>query len=293
MEPIRRRPQDLTPGRPLSGRARVPAGHRPVFSDFTRRPQSNTITPTTRPPGTPAPIIPQTAPPVPHSIGKPTPSLRPAPPQPQSPVPRPRPAPVQPAAPLQQSETAQRLLRSTAMTAAQPQPPQTPAIVAPPTTSIGMPAVPSSEQRPPRPFAVAPKALEHRAHASRAGLVGFACFILLSGLLLSPFLPSKTFDSFPGSSQSSSNGDDSLACIHELQQASTTTAYNHKLGSPITYSYTTTTTQKATCDDKPLTAIAGHTGQFNPLGLLIDIALATAVAIVVAKIWRRVADKRD
>jgi len=201
------------------------------------------------------------------------------------------PVPAQPATPLRQPTAAQSLSHTATAPLAQPKPPQTPKAISP--AAIDIPAASISGQPASRPFAAATKAPEHRSHTSRAGLVGFASFILLAGLLLSPFLPSKTFDSFPGSSQSSLSGDDSLACIHELQQTSTTTSYDHKLGSPITYSYATTTTQKATCDDKPLTAIAGHTGQFNPLGLLIDALLAIIVAIVVTKIWRRIFDKQD
>lgn len=129
---------------------------------------------------------------------------------------------------------------------------------------------------------------EHKSHPSRAGLVGFICFVVLGGLLLSPVLPGKIFDSFPGSSQSLSTGDDSPACIHELEAVSSALSYNRKLGSPITYSYATTTTQKATCDGKQQTAIAGRAGQFNPLGLLIDSALALIVSVIVSKVWRRV-----
>jgi len=150
------------------------------------------------------------------------------------------------------------------------------------------PAPLSTEPQPARPFAASAKVQEHKSRPSRAGLVGFICFVVLGGLLLSPFLPGKTFDSFPGSSQSSSTGDDSLACIHELGAVSSSLSYNRKLGSPITYSYATTTTQKATCDGKQQTAIAGRAGQFNPLGLLIDSALALIVSVVISKVWRRV-----
>jgi len=153
---------------------------------------------------------------------------------------------------------------------------------------------PPTEQPTARPHALPAKPVsEHKSSPSRAGLAGFVCFIILGGLLLSPFLPSKTFDSFPGSSQSSSSGDDSLACIHELGAISTTVRYNHKLGSPITYSYATTTTQKATCDTKQETAVAGRAGQFNPLGLVIDVALAIIVSIVVSKVWRRIFHEQD
>lgn len=117
--------------------------------------------------------------------------------------------------------------------------------------------------------------------------------MVLTALMLSPLLPGKILDGLPGSSQSSSSGDQALACATTLGTASSTTVYDSKAGSPINYNYATTTTQKATCDGKLQTAITGHTSQFSPLGLAIDIATALVVAIAISKIWRKVFGDKD
>ncbi|HSX06570.1 MAG TPA: hypothetical protein VLG92_02525 [Candidatus Saccharimonadia bacterium] len=290
MEPIRRRPQDLTPGRPLPGRSSVPAGHRPVFNDFAIRPQARPIANTTaRPPVTSVPGAPQLPP---KLTSQPAHAQRSLQPHTLAPTTQPNPTPVQPAFPASSSPNVQQPAQAAAST-----PQHTPAS---PTPQSTMPPQPdtsttsfSEQQHPTRPYASNLKTPDHKNHTKRAGLVGFICFVLLTGLLLSPFVPGKTFDSFPGSSQSSSTGDDSLACIGELGQVTTALTYDHRLGSPITYSYATTSTQKATCGNKLETAVAGHAGQFNPLGLLIDITLALIVAVAVAKIWRKVFHEQD
>jgi ABC-type antimicrobial peptide transport system permease subunit len=138
-----------------------------------------------------------------------------------------------------------------------------------------------------------PKSPKSHIETAHAGLIGLIVFIVLGGLLLSPFIPGKTFDSFPGSSQSASSGDQSLACLKTPENVSTSEAYNSRAGSPVTWTYATTTTLHATCDGKAQTAISGHTSQFNPLGLLIDAVLALVVAIIVAKIWRKVFGTKD
>jgi hypothetical protein len=64
------------------------------------------------------------------------------------------------------------------------------------------------------------------------------------------------------------------------------TKYDTKAGAPITYTYSTSTTQTATCNGQIQHAVAGETSQFNPLGLLVDIVTALAIAIIVSRVWR-------
>lgn len=130
----------------------------------------------------------------------------------------------------------------------------------------------------------APKEPHETAHS---GLVGLIVFVVLTALLFSPLLPGKILDNFPGSSASFSTGDQTLACIDVLKNVTSSQKYDSKLGAPVVYKYATTTTQTGTCDGKTQTAIVGHTSQFNPLGALMDLALALVVAIIVAKIWRK------
>ncbi len=120
----------------------------------------------------------------------------------------------------------------------------------------------------------------------RSGLVGLICFVLFSALFFLPLLPGKVLDNFPGSSASFSTGDQALSCIENLGVVHSTVKYDTKMGFPITYNYSTTTTQMATCKGVSQSVTGGHTAQFNPLGGLIDVVAASALAFGVAKLWR-------
>jgi hypothetical protein len=137
------------------------------------------------------------------------------------------------------------------------------------------------------------KQLKERNRTGHAGLVGFIVFVILTGLALAPVLPGKIMQDFPGSSQSFSTGDQALGCIHTLGPVNTSLAYNSKIGFPIIYNYTATTTQQATCDGQVQTVIGGHASQFNPLGGAIDILITVVIAIVVAKIWSKFRGVKD
>jgi hypothetical protein len=137
------------------------------------------------------------------------------------------------------------------------------------------------------------KAPKKKNTTGHAGLLGLAVFVGLAALLLSPLLPGKIFANFPGSSTSSSSGDQSLACVHDLKNTSSATIYNTKVGSPIVYKYSTTTTLHGTCDGKAQTAVGSRTAQFSPLGAVADIAVAAVVAVGIALIWRFIAHKRS
>jgi hypothetical protein len=110
--------------------------------------------------------------------------------------------------------------------------------------------------------------------------------VLFSALFFLPLLPGKVLDNFPGSSASFSTGDQALSCIENLGVVHSAVKYDTKMGFPITYNYSTTTTQTATCKGVSQTAIGGHTAQFNPLGGLIDAVAAFALAFGIAKLWR-------
>lgn len=255
-------PQDVTSNRP---RPSMPS--RRVFSDIAPRPLANPSTaPSVRP-----------AQPTASALTPPTPVPSPTPiPTAFSPAPVPNPVP------------------SPTPTLLQPAPAPT-AIPSPTPTTAATPAAPSATVEPTVPIeapessqATLAKTPKPRNQTGHAGLIGFVLFVVLTGLLASPFLPGKVFDSFPGSSQSFSSGDQSLACLNTPTQTSSSTAYDSKSGFPITYTFSTTTTQKATCDGKQQTAVSGHNSQFNPLGLLIDVVTGLVVAIVFAKIWRKI-----
>jgi hypothetical protein len=117
-------------------------------------------------------------------------------------------------------------------------------------------------------------------------------FIVLGALLSSPLIPGAILQSFPLTSQSFTTGEQSLACINALTNIKSSVAYNAKNGSPITWDSSTTTTQTALCNGSAQSAVVEHTSQFNPLGLLIDIALALVLAIIIAKVWRIVYTRR-
>lgn len=129
-----------------------------------------------------------------------------------------------------------------------------------------------------------PKEPNRTAHA---GLVGSIVFLLLGALLLSPLVPGKTIQNFPLSSEAFSTGEESLDCLGTQRSLTTHTTYNSRAGSPVTWTYSTSTTQSATCNDMSQSAVIGHTSQSSPLALLLDAASALVAAIVVAKVWRR------
>jgi hypothetical protein len=128
---------------------------------------------------------------------------------------------------------------------------------------------------------------------AHAGLVGFIAFLIIGSICLAPVLPGKIWQSAPGSTDSFSTGDQNLDCLSTLGSVATTVHTDHKIGFPITYSYAATTQQSATCEGQTIHAVVGHTAQINPLGLLIDLALALAVAIITAKIWRKLRTAKD
>jgi len=143
---------------------------------------------------------------------------------------------------------------------------------------------------PPAPDELPPsrtKSPKEHNQTGHAGLVGLIVFVILAALLLSPVIPGKLFQSFPGASESFSTGDSTLDCLGTQGAITSNTTYNTKAGSPITYTYSTTTSQSATCNGKEQTTVIGHTSQFNPLGLVIDLAVTLIVAVLVAKVWRK------
>ena len=126
---------------------------------------------------------------------------------------------------------------------------------------------------------------KHRSANGHAGLVGFLVFLVVGGLLMSPLLPGVVLDNFPGSSQSFSTGDQTIACLHTPTKVKTTEAFTTKLGAPVAYYSATETTMTGLCDGKSQTATGGHSSQLNPLGALINLVAALVAAIIVGKIW--------
>ncbi len=169
----------------------------------------------------------------------------------------------------------------------------------PPATAMASAIDPAPKQTlvppdlPPAHHAKEPKPSHPSSHSTHAGVVGFVLFVVLAALLLSPLLPGKILDNFPGSSQSSSSGDQTIGCSDEPTNVASVTSYTTKVGSPIVYNYSTTTTQTGTCGGQKQSAVSGHGSQFNPLGLAIDIAAALAVAIGVAQVWRKIFSAKD
>lgn len=129
--------------------------------------------------------------------------------------------------------------------------------------------------------------------AAHTGLVGFITFILVGAVCLAPLLPGKIWQNAPGSSQSFSTGDQNLDCLTTLGRITTTTSYDSKIGFPLTYNYSTTAHQSATCDGKVQQAVGGHASQFSPLALLIDFSLTVGLAIAAAKIWGKLRARKD
>jgi hypothetical protein len=135
---------------------------------------------------------------------------------------------------------------------------------------------PASQARPAR----------EKNRTAHAGLASFMMFILFGALLLSPFLPGKIVQNFPFASNTFSTGDSALGCISTPTHLKSSATYNTKAGAPITYTYSTSTTQTGTCNGQQQSAVVGHTSQFNPLGLIIDLLVALAAAIGISCIWR-------
>lgn len=237
-----------TPGR-TPERPVQPLRPRTFVSDFGPRPMARPLTPAT-PAQSPASTAP--AQPIPH------------------------PAFTPPVLDVRAQSPAQSPKNPAA--AAPATPPSTPSPH--PTTNTTPTHAQSSEASAPNP----PKEPREKNHNGHAGLIGFGVFVLLGALLLSPLIPGKILDNFPASSQSFVSGSN-LPCIDTPQHITTTRQFTTKLGSPIVYSYATTSQQHATCDGAPVTADAGTSGQFNPLGLAIDIVLALVVAIGIGSLW--------
>ncbi len=260
-------PRDVRPGRPAAAGPRPSMPVRRVFSDFAPRPATAMPGPAHKPAST-HPIAthaPATVPAVAHTAARPIP---------------PQQSPLGPA-----THTA---ARATSHPTAHPQ-----AFGQPTAASRPSPAQPPIATSPLR-FGKEKEATAHKQSHSgaRSGLVGFICFVVFAGLLLSPFLPGKILENFPGSSDTISTGQETLACLEELSNANTATAYDSKAGWPITYHYATTTTESAACQGKPQSAAIGSASQFNPLGLVIDTLLALVAAIGIAKVWGIIAARR-
>ncbi len=137
------------------------------------------------------------------------------------------------------------------------------------------------------------KPVKEPSETGHAGLVGLAVFGVLTALFLLPLLPGKTLDNFPGSSQSFSSGDQALACLQPPASSNSSTSFDSKAGFPITYTYASTSKQTATCDSKSQSVVSGHSSQFNPLGLVINIATALTVAAVVGLVWKKIFGVKD
>ena len=208
------------------------------------------------------------------------PTVRPSAPQPRPAVPTPpiapRPTPTQ-SIPAQAARPAASAFQS-------PRPVQQPLTPPMPTELDDIPEPPSHHET---------KSKAARSAGSHAGLVGFICFVVFATLLLSPFLPGKILNNFPGSSDTDSSGDQTIGCVDDVTNSTSSLAYNSKVGSPIVYNYSATMTQKALCDGQQKTAVEGRTSQFNPLGLAADLVLALAVAVGVVFVWRKIFRVKD
>lgn len=178
---------------------------------------------------------------------------------------------------------------------APPRPASSPLSIAPKKPVTTEPGRPETDTLTPvdlaEPTAATPAAKEKETKAphptAHSGLVGLVLFVVLAALALSPLLPGKVFEEFPGNSQSISTGEQSIGCISDLANVRTTTATDYKWGFPVVYRYATTSTLHATCQGQDKTATGGRTSQFNPLGGLINIFAAVVIAFIVAKVWRK------
>jgi hypothetical protein len=256
--------QQPLPRQPQPGVAPHPLGHRPMIDGFApRRPITPPGTSVRRPvsdvhaSARPRPIAPILT--VPGTSTGSTPGRRPTAAVPPPQQPRIFSARAVPSG-------------STGTTQAASVPQDTDAL--PATHDTDMP--PAGKARPPK----------ERNSTGHAGLVGFAAFVLFGSLLLSPVIPGKISQSFPLSSTSFSTGEQSLDCLGTQRNLNTTTAYTSKAGSPVTYTYSTSTTQRADCNTQSQSAVIGHSSQFNPLGLVLDLVVALAIAIIIARVWR-------
>lgn len=115
-------------------------------------------------------------------------------------------------------------------------------------------------------------------------LIGFGVFVALAILFVSPVVPGKVLDNFPGSSATASSGAQSLACIDEVKNMASSTTYTTKLGSPLVYKYATSTVLKGTCNGTAQTTVGGTTSLFSPLALTLNLLLAGVIGIIVGKL---------
>ena len=256
-QPVPRQPQSGAPSRPMR-----PVGHRPMVDGFApRRPMSATGPAQPRPVSRPTPI--------PVGDGM-RPVSRPTP-QPTTPAS----APMTPAVP-QSQQPRPFVTRPMPGTAPTPQPGTAAA-------DTSMPTAASSEDMPPSSKARLPK---ERNRTGRAGLVGLIFFVVLGILLIAPIIPGKIIQNFPLASSSVSTGNQSLDCLGTQGTLNSSTVYNTKAGSPLTYTYSTSTTQSATCNGQMQHAVVERTSEFSPLALVVDIIVTIAVAIIVTRVWR-------
>lgn len=284
---------------------------RQVFSDFTRPAQRD---PSMRPMARPAhqQVQPTPVQPVasahPHHVKPAHPASVQAAPAPQQPMPPTAPTLTAPAhipAHTPAAAPASALRPPTAFSdfAAPAMSPVAPAASTPAPSQLNEP---ESTSQATEPALQPPRAHDHheaKHHKAKepgpknttghSGAVGFVSFIVLCALFFLPLLPGKVLDNFPGSSASFSTGDQALSCIDALGPVHSTVKYDTKMGFPITYNYSTTTTQTATCKGVTQSATGGHTSQFNPLGGLINATTAFVLAFGIAKLWRYFAGSKS
>lgn len=253
-------PRNPNPGRPANGMPPRPLERR-VFSDFGARPAGPMRQSGTQP------------------IARPQSVPRPQPIRPQ-PEPQPSLASRHASTPVQHQYQAPSQGHTAAHQPARPAQPAPSSALKP----VELPSVPQGEHG--NNINHENKAYKPDHRNTHAGLVGFICFVIFAGLLLSPLLPAIVLDNFPGSSQTASSGEESLACATELTAIETSKSYTLKLGSPIVYKYSLVTTQSGECNNKAQTADIARSSQFNPLGLLANLMLAAAVAVGIAKLWQ-------
>lgn len=288
MEPTNNSQQNSV-GRPsIDGMAgRSAPMRRPIVNDFVaRRPAYGTPAPQS----TPRPTTPTSS-----ALQPPTPSAPPLPPQANSAVAQPT-APSlarQPAGVFRTPNTSP----TTAPTlhASKTQLPTAPATKLTTPFSQPAPITPIATPHQPAPTQDRPHAkpfTQPKHKPSRSGLVGFITFILLSTGAFAPIISNGIIlQNTPGSSQSVTSGTDTIGCAKTLISPATTSTYTSKVGFPIVYTYTQTTTFSATCEGKRSSVISSRNSQFNPLGALINLAAVVILATAVAKIWKLVRER--
>jgi len=253
MEPFNRRPIDRAPHRPMIGA--------PIRPTHMARPVgSASAQPSALRPPVVAPQPAMDIRPASHPTSNPAPSSAPvAQPARPNPTPTLQPRPITPVAtaPVQH------------------------------TTAFSAPTANAVKRSEPRHTTHEPKPHKEPHETGHAGLVGLITFVVFMALFFAPLFPGKVWQDAPGSSQSFSTGDQNISCLGTLGPQKTTVSYNSKTGFPVVYSYSTTSTVTASCDGKPQQATSGHTSQFNPLGVAIDVVLALVLAVTVAKIWHK------